>query len=200
MPKTSEMIHHINGRLVEKSPTHAIIECGGVGYFLHISLTTFSKLPETEACKLYVHEIIREDAHELYGFSDPSEREAFRKLISVSGVGAGTARMVLSSLAPGELASAILGGDVDALKNIKGIGAKTVQRILVDLQGKFGADEDFVEKIIPLGNTAINEALTALSSLGFDRTKAHKTLDRILKAEGPDLPVEELIRQAFRQM
>lgn len=194
------MIHHINGRLTEKSPTHAIIECNGVGYLLHISLTTFSALPEGEACKLFVHEIIREDTHELYGFSTPAERESFRKLISVSGVGAGTARMVLSSLSPADLAAAILGKDVDAFKNIKGIGAKTAQRILVDLHGKFSADEDFIEKIVPAGNTASNEALTALSSLGFDRTKAQKTLDGILKTEGLDLPVEELIRQALRQM
>lgn len=200
MPKTNEMIHHISGKLTEKSPTHAVIECSGVGYFLHITLTTSAKLPDDERCMLYVHEVIREDAHELYGFSERSEREAFRKLIAVSGVGAGTARMVLSSLSPEDLATAILSGDVNALKNIKGIGAKTAQRILVDLHDKFTLGEELSEKILPTGNTTQNEALSALSSLGFDKTKAQETLDRIVKTEGPDLSVEDLIRSALRQM
>jgi Holliday junction DNA helicase RuvA len=194
------MIHHLRGRLTEKSLTHAVIECGGVGYFLNISVYTASQLPADEACMLLVHEVIREDAHELYGFIDALEREAFRKLIGVSGVGAGTARMVLSSLPPSELALVISSGNVDALKNIKGIGAKTAQRIIVDLQDKFGIDQDLGEKILIGGNTVMNEALTALSSLGFDRTKAHKTLERILSSEGASISVEELIRQALRQM
>jgi Holliday junction DNA helicase RuvA len=194
------MIHHLRGRLTERSLTHAVIECAGVGYYLNISVHTASQLSADEACLLLVHEVIREDAHELYGFIDALEREAFRKLIGVSGVGAGTARMVLSSLPPAELAQVITSGNVDALKNIKGIGAKTAQRILVDLQDKFGIDQDLGEKILIGGNTVMNEALTALSSLGFDRTKAHKTLERILSSEGASISVEELIRQALRQM
>ncbi len=185
--------------MVEKSPTHLVIECNGIGYFVNITLNTASVMNE-EMALLYIHEVIREDAHELYGFAERSEREAFRKLLSVSGVGAGTARMVLSSLTPGDLATAILNGDVNALKNVKGIGLKTAQRILVDLHGKFEGLEIGTEKISRLGNTTQNEALTALSSLGFDRTKAEKTLDRILKSEGADLSVEELIRLALRQM
>ncbi len=193
------MIHHLRGKMVEKSPTHLVIECNGMGYFVNITLNTASVMNE-EMALLYIHEVIREDAHELYGFAERSEREAFRKLLSVSGVGAGTARMVLSSLTPGDLATAILNGDVNALKNVKGIGLKTAQRILVDLHGKFEGLEIGAEKISRLGNTTQNEALTALSSLGFDRTKAEKTLDRILKSEGADLSVEELIRLALRQM
>jgi Holliday junction DNA helicase RuvA len=193
------MIHHLRGKMVEKSPTHLVIECNGIGYFVNITLNTASVMNE-EMALLYIHEVIREDAHELYGFAERSEREAFRKLLSVSGVGAGTARMVLSSLTPGDLATAILNGDVNALKNVKGIGLKTAQRILVDLHGKFEGLEIGTEKISRLGNTTQNEALTALSSLGFDRTKAEKTLDRILKSEGADLSVEELIRLALRQM
>lgn len=194
------MIHHLKGRLTEKSLTHAVIECNGVGYLLHISVNTASRLPADEACALYVHEVIREDAFELFGFVDREEREAFRKLIGVSGVGANTARMILSSLTPDELASVVMNNDVSILKNVKGIGAKTAQRILVDLQGKFTIGEGGAEKIIQSGNTSLNEALTALSSLGFDRTKAHKTLDRILKTEGPEISVEELIKQALRQL
>lgn len=193
------MLHHLRGKLTEKSPTHAVIETNGVGYFMHITVTTASQLGEGEVL-LYVHEVIREDAHELYGFFDRNEREGFRKLIGVSGVGAGTARMVLSSMTPGDLASAILNQDVNALKNVKGIGLKTAQRILVDLQGKFGGSAGAGEIFVASGNTTLNEALTALSSLGFDKTKAQQTLDRILKSEGSDLSVEDLIRLALRQM
>lgn len=199
MHRISNMLHHLRGKLTEKSPTHAVIETQGVGYFLSITVTTASQLGEGEVL-LYVHEVIREDAHELYGFFDRNEREAFRKLIGVSGVGAGTARMVLSSMTPGDLASAIMNQDVNALKNVKGIGLKTAQRILVDLQGKFGGALGGGEIFAVSGNTTLNEALTALSSLGFDKTKAQQTLDRILKSEGSNLSVEDLIRLALRQM
>ncbi|MFT4682583.1 MAG: Holliday junction DNA helicase RuvA [Flavobacteriales bacterium] len=193
------MIHHINGKLVEKSPTHCVIECGGVGYFLHISLYTASRIRD-EACKLLVHEVIREDVHELFGFIDAGEREAFRKLLSVSGVGASTARMILSSLEPSELVGVILSKDVDTFKNIKGIGAKTAQRIIVDLHDKFSGDDSIAEKVLPGGNSVRLEALSALSSLGFDKTKASKTLDIILKTEGTTISVEELIKKALKQL
>lgn len=193
------MIHHINGKLIEKSPTHCVIECAGVGYYLHISLYTSSRITD-EACKVLVHEVIREDAHELFGFIDAGEREAFRKLLSVSGVGASTARMILSSLEPNELVGVILSKDVDTFKNIKGIGAKTAQRIIVDLHDKFSGDDSISEKVLPGGNSVRLEALSALSSLGFDKTKASKTLDIILKTEGTAISVEDLIKKALKQL
>lgn len=194
------MIHHLNGRLTEKSPTYAIIECNGVGYFLHISLITSQRIGDSENCKLLVHEVIREDAHELYGFAEESEREAFRRLISVSGVGASTARMILSSLSTEELVSVVMQKDVDAFKRIKGIGAKTAQRIIVDLHDKFPGEMGTLEKVVPGGNTLKTEALTALSSLGFDKTKANKTLDSILKTEADSISVEELIKLALKKL
>jgi holliday junction DNA helicase RuvA len=194
------MIHHLNGRLIEKSPTHAVIECGGVGYLVHISLYTFSKLPDAEACKVFTHLAIREDAHTLYGFIDENERALFRKLISVSGVGASTGRMILSSMSPGEVSEAILNGDVKLIQSIKGIGAKTAQRIIVDLQDKISKGEDSFEKVDVAGNTSKQEALSALSSLGFDKTKAQKTLEKVIKTDGTNQSVEELIKRALKLM
>lgn len=194
------MIHHLNGRLIEKSPTHAVIECGGVGYFVNISLHTFSALGEDENVRLLTHLVVREDAHTLYGFHQEDERTVFLKLISVSGVGASTGRMIISSMSPDEVKTAILGGDVKAIQSVKGIGAKTAQRIIVDLQDKIGEVTGGTE-IIPLGgNTAKLEALSALSSLGFDKTKANKTLETILKQHGSDQSVEALIKMALKLM
>lgn len=194
------MIHHLNGRLIEKSPTHAVIECGGVGYFVNISLHTFSALGEDENVRLLTHLVVREDAHTLYGFHQEDERTVFLKLISVSGVGASTGRMIISSMSPDEVKTAILGGDVKAIQSVKGIGAKTAQRIIVDLQDKIGEVSGGTE-IIPLGgNTAKLEALSALSSLGFDKTKANKTLETILKQHGSDQSVEALIKMALKLM
>lgn len=194
------MIHHLNGRLIEKSPTHAVIECGGVGYFVNISLHTFSALGDEENVRLLTHLVVREDAHTLYGFHQEDERTVFLKLISVSGVGASTGRMIISSMSPDEVKTAILGGDVKAIQSVKGIGAKTAQRIIVDLQDKIGAVTGGTE-IIPLGgNTAKLEALSALSSLGFDKTKANKTLETILKQHGSDQSVEALIKMALKLM
>lgn len=194
------MIHHLNGRLIEKSPTHAVIECGGVGYFVNISLHTFSALGDEENVRLLTHLVVREDAHTLYGFHQEDERTVFLKLISVSGVGASTGRMIISSMSPDEVKTAILGGDVKAIQSVKGIGAKTAQRIIVDLQDKIGEVSGGTE-IIPLGgNTAKLEALSALSSLGFDKTKANKTLETILKQHGSDQSVEALIKMALKLM
>ena len=194
------MINHLRGRITDRSLTHVVIECAGVGYFVHVSLNTTSRLSSDEAGMILIHEVIREDAHELYGFADEGERQMFRKLISVSGMGANTARMILSSLSASELVAAILSGDVSALQNVKGIGAKTAQRIIVDLHDKFSGDSDITEKIYVGGNTAIGEALSALSSLGFDKTKAQKTLDSIVKTEGTDISVEDLIKKALKQL
>lgn len=194
------MIHHLKGILTENSPTHAVIECGGIGYLVHVSLNTAEKLKAGDQVTLLIQEIIREDAHELYGFVDDSERESFRLLTSVSGVGANTARMVLSSMTPSQLTQVIMAKDAEAFKQIKGIGAKTAQRIIVDLNDKFPAFEEGGEKKSTSGNTTRSEALLALSSLGFDRTKASKTLDKILKTEGSTISVEELIKLALKQL
>ena len=194
------MIHHLSGRLIEKSPTHAVIECSGVGYFVNITLTTFTALGDDENVKIFTHMVVREDAHTLYGFHEKAERATFLKLISVSGVGANTGRMILSSLSSTEVKNAILSADVNLIKSIKGIGAKTAQRIIVDLQDKIGEVEGSTEKISVGGNTVKIEALTALSSLGFDNTKANKTLEAILTKQGSQLSVEELIKQALKMM
>jgi Holliday junction DNA helicase RuvA len=194
------MINHIEGRLVEKTPTYAVIDCGGVGYLLNISLNTFSKIGSSEKCRLYAHLAIREDAHTLYGFADNEERNLFRHLISVSGVGASTARMILSSLSPPEVHQAILGGNVSALKSIKGIGEKSAQRIIVDLKGKLGKEEMPMEFFTASSNTAKEEALSALVMLGFARNVADKALEKAIKTEGSDASVEQLIKQALKNL
>ncbi|MFT4678254.1 MAG: Holliday junction DNA helicase RuvA [Litorivivens sp.] len=195
------MIHHLRGRMIEKSPTHAVIECGGVGYYVHISLHTFGKLPEDESCMLFTHQVIREDAHMLFGFATEEERSIFVKLISVSGVGATTGRMILSSLSPDEVKQAIYSQDVPTIQGIKGIGAKTAQRIIVDLHDKIQKeDASSFEKTAVGGNRNKSEALSALSSLGFDKAKSEKTLEKILMQEGNDIALEELIKRALKQL
>ena len=194
------MIHHINGKLVEKAPTHAIIEAGGVGYFINISLLTYSKLKATEACMLYTHLSVKEDSHTLYGFAEKTEREIFRKLISVNGVGATTARIMLSSLTSDEITAAIISGDVDTLKSIKGIGTKSAQRIIVDLKDKLGKIEGLEENILTFNNnTHKDEALSALLALGFTKNVVEKVLIKVLKAQ-PDLDVEGLIKGALKNL
>jgi len=194
------MIHHISGRLVEKAPTHAIIEAGGVGYFINISLLTYSKLKATEACMLYTHLSVKEDSHTLYGFAEKTEREIFRKLISVNGVGATTARIMLSSLTSDEITAAIISGDVDTLKSIKGIGTKSAQRIIVDLKDKLGKIEGLEENILTFNNnTHKDEALSALLALGFTKNVVEKVLIKVLKAQ-PDLDVEGLIKGALKNL
>ena len=194
------MIDYLKGKLVEKSPTHVIIECGGIGYHIHISVTTFGSIPETESCLIWTHFIVREDAQILYGFADKDEREIFRKLISVSGVGANTARMILSGMNPTEVRSTIQNKNADALKSIKGIGAKSAQRIIVDLHDKISSLEKNQENVTFVGNSIKNDALVALSSLGFDKTKTDKTLDKLIKVEGDELSVEQLIKLALKQL
>lgn len=194
------MIHHIKGRLTEKSPTHAVIDAGGIGYFLNISLVTFSKISNEENCTLYTHLSIKEDAHTLYGFAEKSEREIFRKLISVSGVGASTARVMLSSLSSDEITAAIVTGDVDTLKSIKGIGAKSAQRIIVDLKDKLGKIEGLEENILTFSNNSSrDESLSALLALGFTKNSVDKVLNNVLKSQ-PDLGVEGLIKEALKNL
>lgn len=193
------MIEHIKGRLVEKNPTYVVIDCNGVGYFINISLHTFSHLPLDESIKLFTHLQVREDAHILYGFIEKSEREIFRLLISVSGVGASTARTMLSSMTPTQIRDAIAAGDAVTVQSIKGIGAKTAQRVILDLKDKvlkvFGIDE---VSVVP-DNTSKEEALSALEVLGYARKQAERVVNKIVKSE-PNLSVEVLIKEALKNL
>jgi holliday junction DNA helicase RuvA len=192
------MFDYISGKLVEKTPTYAVIDAGGIGYFLHISLSTFSQIGNQEFCQLYAHLAIREDAQTLYGFHSRVERETFRMLINVSGVGASTARMILSSLNANEIAEAVINNQVGTLKAVKGIGEKTAQRIIIDLKGKFDRDQINPEIFAGLHNSTRQEALTALTLLGFPKNLAEKALDKVLKSQDSDLSVEELIKQTLK--
>lgn len=193
------MIAQIKGRLVEKTPTYVVVDCGGIGYEINISLNTFSALDSDELCFLYTHFIVREDAQLLYGFKDKSERELFRLLISVSGVGASTAMMILSSLSPKETKQAILVGDVNTLKSVKGIGAKSAERIIVDLKDKIGKVEGADSISLSQNNTIKEEALSALVMLGFAKNPAEKALTKIMASED-NLSVEQLIKITLKNL
>lgn len=193
------MITQIKGKLVEKSPIHAVIDCNGVGYLLHISLHTYSNLPADENVLLYTHLAIREDAHTLYGFFNKVEREIFRLLTSVSGVGPSIARTMLSSMTSEEIQQAIASENVKAIQSVKGIGIKTAQRVIVDLKDKIVKIFDLDEVSITQNNTNKEEALSALEVLGFLRKQAEKVIGNILK-ETPDASVETLIRQALKNL
>lgn len=193
------MYDYFEGRLEEKNPTYAVIDLQGVGYFLNISLNTFTKLPEEgHKCRLYAHLVVKEDALVLYGFSETDERDLFRELISVSGVGAGTARMILSSLNPDEIAEAIVTGNAPQLQRIKGIGQKTAQRIIIDLKDRLSKDLIPHQKSGFVHNTKREEALSGLIILGFQKTVAEKALNKVIEARGSALSVEELIRNALK--
>ena len=196
------MIHHLRGKLVSLAPTAAIVECGGVGYELLISLFTYGNWSGKEEVLAYTHLVVREDAHVLYGFAGTDEREVFLALLGVSGVGASTARMVLSALDPSAARAAIASGDVGLLKGVKGIGVKTAQRIVVDLQDKIGAGAVDVPSGLFSGprNKVRDEALGALVSLGFDKVRCEKTVDQIISKSPEELPVEALIKQALKQL
>jgi Holliday junction DNA helicase RuvA len=191
------MIAHINGRLVEKTPTYVVIECNGVGYQLNISLNTYSQIPEGEACKLFAQFIVREDAQLLYGFSSMAEKRLFQLLISVSGVGAATALMTLSAGDPTEIQEAILSGDVAWFKGVKGIGPKSAQRIIIDLKDKISKENIDVNFSSTQDNTVKDEALSALVMLGFSKNQAENTLKKLLKSKS-DYTVEELIKYALK--
>jgi len=191
------MFEHIKGSVISLNPAGIVIEAGDIGYFVHISLTTYSQLHGSEKAKLFLHQVVREDAHILYGFFDPSERELFRLLISVNGIGANTAIMMLSSHKPDELQHAILTENVGLLKNIKGIGVKTAQRVIIDLKDKIGK--------IPAGdllfrsgeNPVRSEAVSALEMLGFNKKAVEKLIDQVL-TEQPAINVENLIKLALK--
>lgn len=194
------MITQLQGKLVEKNPTHVVIDCHGVGYFVNISLNTYSALPEGEAIKLYTYLQIKEDAHTLYGFLTKAEREVFVLLLSVSGVGASTARTMLSSLTATHVRSAIINGDVATIQAVKGIGAKTAQRVVLDLKDKMLKLQDFEEVHFNTLNTNKEEALAALEVLGFVRKQAEKVVDTIIKSDSEELSVEEIIKQALKRL
>ncbi|MFJ1435663.1 Holliday junction branch migration protein RuvA [Capnocytophaga canimorsus] len=194
------MITQIQGKLVEKNPTHLVVDCHGVGYFINITLNTYSTLPQNEAIKLYTYLQIKEDAHNLYGFLTKAEREVFVLLISVSGVGAGTARTMLSSLTAAQVRSAIINGDVATIQSVKGIGAKTAQRVILDLKEKMTKLQDFEDIPHNEVNTNKEEALAALEVLGFVRKQAEKVVDRIMRTSSEQLSVEEIIKQALKNL
>ena len=193
------MIDYLKGKLVEKSPAHAVIECNGVGYHVNISVHTFGLMSNDELCKLFIEFIVREDAQILYGFADKDERQLFRNLISVSGVGPNTARVILSSYKPSDIQTAILNENVDILKSIKGIGAKTAQRVIIDLKDKIAREEPQLEISSIAGNTLRDEALSALVALGFERNKAIKVLQKVLVGQEA-LSVEQVIKSALKQL
>mgnify|MGYP000348176798 FL=1 len=194
------MITQLQGKLVEKNPTNVVIDCNGVGYFVNISLNTYAALPEGEAIKLYTYLQIKEDAHTLYGFLTKAEREVFVLLISVSGVGAGTARTMLSSLTAAQVRNAIVNGEVATIQSVKGIGAKTAQRVVLDLKDKMLKLQDFADAPISAVSTHKEEALSALEVLGFVRKQAEKVVDKIVQAAPDSLSVEDIIKQALKSL
>ncbi|MDM1371215.1 Holliday junction branch migration protein RuvA [Myroides marinus] len=193
------MIAHIQGRLIEKTATEVVIDCGGVGYLIHISLHTFSQIGSSENLRLYTYLQIKEDGHTLFGFIDKIERELFKLLISVSGIGGNTARNMLSSIAPKDLLQAIGSSDVKTIQSVKGIGAKTAQRVILDLQEKVLKLYNIDEVSPVINNTNADEALSALEVLGFVRKSAEKVVDKIIK-QTPDASVEFIIKQALKNL
>lgn len=193
------MIEYIKGELAELTPTYAVIDCGGVGYMLNISVPTYSSLDGLKEAKLLVHEAIREDAHVLYGFINEQERSLFRSLIGVSGVGANTARMILSSIAAPQLVQIIITGDHAMLKKVKGIGSKTAERIIVDLKDKIKPIGDSLILQPTVTNEVYEEALAALVMLGFNRVQSQKVLKKLFDSE-PSIAVEVAIKKALSMM
>ena len=193
------MISHLSGKLVSKSPTSLVVECNGIGYEVNISLNTYSRIIDSEQIKIYTHLQIREDSHSIFGFFDELERSVFRLLISVSGIGANTARTMLSSMPPNKVIESIQSDNVVAIQSIKGIGAKTAQRVIIDLKDKvlnLIDDNDF--NVSP-NNTQREEALSALSVLGYPIKQTQRIVDALMNAE-PDMPVERIIKNALNKL
>ncbi|MDR2912533.1 MAG: Holliday junction branch migration protein RuvA [Alistipes sp.] len=198
------MYEFISGRIADLTPAYAVIEAGGVGYYLNISLQTFSEIEKLGEAKLYVHFTVREDAQILYGFATTAERELFRRLVSVSGVGGGTARMVLSTYSPAELAGIISSENAVLLKNVKGLGLKTAEKIIVELRDKMtGIVAEAVAGVAgrgaPESDAVHSEALSALAMLGFSRAASDKVVRAVMKEE-PGLAVEEVIRRSLKKL
>ncbi|MBR5957752.1 MAG: Holliday junction branch migration protein RuvA [Salinivirgaceae bacterium] len=193
------MYEYIQGRIAELTPAYVVIDNGGVGYMILISLNTYTSLSGKEQAIVFTHYIVREDAQLLYGFASKTEREVFRLLLTVSGVGANTARMVLSSLSASELRDAVLTGNVAMIKSIKGVGQKTAERIIVDLKDKIGKTEANTDFLFAQSNTNREEALSALVALGFQKNVVEKLLDKLLK-ENPTMQVEEMVKKALKSI
>jgi len=191
------MFEYIKGKITEITPAYIIVETGNIGYFVNISLQTHSKINGKEQFKVYIHQIIREDTNALYGFADKSEREIFRLLISVSGIGANTARVMLSSLSANEVKKAVRTDDVATFKSIKGIGAKTAQRVIIDLKDKINKAETDDDTGISFTSPISEEALSALNMLGFSKTKAEKAVKKIYSSNS-NISVEELVKNALK--
>ena len=193
------MITQLQGRLIEKYPTHVVIDCQGVGYEVHISLHTFEQLGREENIRLFTHLQIREDAHTLYGFYQTIERSVFRLLISISGIGANTARTMLSSMSPSEIQQAIVNENIAAIKAVKGIGLKTAQRVIIELKDKVQNIAGMEEIPVIKSNTIKEETLSALEVLGYPRKQAEKVIDNLLQSD-PDRSVEMLIKLALNKL
>ncbi len=199
----NKMYSYIEGKIEEMNPAYVVIDCGGLGYLVNISVNTYSKVKNLKQCRLFTHLAIRNEATTpvgfmLYGFADAAERELFRQLIGVSGVGYNTAILILSSLPPDRLVEAIAGNDVAALQSVKGIGAKSAQRIIIDLKDKLRKGRITTEFVGASYNTSRDEALSGLTVLGFARANAEKALDRVMKEHGSELSIEELIKKALK--
>ena len=193
------MFEYIKGSVASLKPSHIVLEVNSIGYFVTISLNTYTQLNGVDSVKLFIHQVIREDAHQLYGFATEPERELFRMLIYVSGIGSNTAIMMFSSLSPDEISNAILNENVNLLKSIKGIGVKTAQRVIIDLKDKVGKSPISEQFVASADNTLRNEALSALVMLGFAKKPAEKELDKILAAQ-PNLSVENVIKLALKSL
>lgn len=193
------MITHIQGKLTEKNPTDVVIDCNGVGYLLNISLHTYSQIPDAENLRLYTHLQVKEDSHTLYGFSSLAERDIFRLLISVSGIGASTARTMLSSLTPKQVREAIASENVSLIQSVKGIGLKTAQRVIIELKDKVLKVYDIDEAAYISNNTNKDEALSALEVLGFAKKQSERVVVKIL-SQTPDASVELIIKEALKNL
>jgi len=191
------MITHLQGVLEERTPASAVIDCGGVGYHLQISLTTYAQLPEKGECRLFTHLSIREDAHVLFGFFQKDERELFRHLISVSGVGPNTAISILSGLDPSGVKEVIVSGNVSVLRAIKGVGPKTAERIIIDLRDRLGKVQTGTLNLGLGGNKVHEEALSALVTLGFAKSAAEKSIEKVVKKHGSDIGVSDIVKYAL---
>jgi Holliday junction DNA helicase RuvA len=194
------MFAYIDGKLTFKCPAYVIVEAGGVGYHINISLNTYSALANVERCKIYTWLQVKEDSHTLYGFAEEGERRLFLHLISVSGIGAATCRMMLSSITPAEIQAAIVNADVALIQQIKGIGAKSAQRIILELQDKLKKEGPDSLISMPLNNTTREEALSALIMLGFSKQVAEKAIDNAVKKADQDLTVEQMIKIALKNL